>query len=110
MIEKYRIDYSSQAQKDLRDIYTYIAFSLKEKQIAKNLSHLIRREIRSLSTFPERYQKVNWEPWASSGVRQMSVKNYVIYYFVNLDLHAVKIMRIFYGGRDVEQIVNIGEG
>lgn len=106
MIEKYRIEYATRAKKDLRDIYTYISFSLMEKQTAKNLSRHIRKEIRSLDTFPERYPKVEWEPWASLGTRKMSVDRYIVYYRVDVEKKMVFVTRVVYGGRDMEHIIN----
>ena len=37
-MEKYTVIYSPEAMDDLRSIYSYIAFKLKEPDIAKNLS------------------------------------------------------------------------
>lgn len=54
---------------------------------------------------PERYERVSWEPWHSQSVRRVSVGNYMIYYLVNQGDHGVEIVRIFYGRRDVEEII-----
>jgi toxin ParE1/3/4 len=39
------------------------------------------------------------------GMRKMSVDNYVVYYLIDDQKHAVQIARIFYGGRDVEGMI-----
>jgi toxin ParE1/3/4 len=36
----------------------------------------------------------------------MPVDNYVIYYHVNLEEALVHVVRVVYGGRDVENILN----
>ena len=54
---------------------------------------------------PERYERVDWEPWYSQGVRKVPVDNYIVYYLVNGEDLSVEIVRLFYGGRDVEGIV-----
>lgn len=105
MTEKYRVVYSPEAYRDLADVYSYIAYTLKEKRTASNHLNRIRQEISSLRTFPERYSAVDWEPWASMGMRKVSVGNYVVYYQVDRVGRIVTVIRIFYGGRDVEHII-----
>lgn len=101
----YRIAYAPEAYRDLADVYSYIAFTLKEKRVASNHLRRIRAEISSLCTFPERYSAVDWEPWASMGMRKMSVGHYVVYYQTDVARKIVTVIRIFYGGRDVEHII-----
>lgn len=110
MTGKYRISYTPAAYADLGDIYSYIAFALKEKRIASNLVRRIRQEISSLRTFPERCSAVDWEPWASMGMRKLTVSHHVVYYQVNTTDQTVTVIRIFYGGRDVEHIVREEQG
>ncbi len=106
MTDKYCIHYSLAAKDDLKSIYSYIAFNLKEKQTAINQINRIRKSIKSLDTFPERYVKVDWEPWVSMEMHKLPVDNYVIYYLVDKEKHIVTIVRIFYGGQNVECMIN----
>lgn len=103
---KFKVRYSAEAQEDLKSIYAYIAFHLKERATAKNVIDEIRKEIRSLDVMPERYVRVDWEPWASMGMRKVPVGNFVVYYLVNPEACVVDVVRIFYGGRDVENILS----
>ncbi len=82
-----------------------VAFKLKERQVAKRLVERIRKEIRALNTFPERFQSVEWEPWASMGMRQLVVGNYIIYYLVDISLKQVAVSRVVYGGRNIESMI-----
>ncbi|MCD8078822.1 MAG: type II toxin-antitoxin system RelE/ParE family toxin [Lachnospiraceae bacterium] len=106
MSEQYKVVYSTAALDDLNAIYSYIAFELMAQPTAKNQVNRIRKGIRALNVFPERYAKVDWEPWASSGMHRVPVDNFVIYYLVDSETMTVTIVRIFYGGRDVETIIN----
>lgn len=106
--KKYSVAYAPEARDDLDEIYSYIAFSLQERQVAKNLTERIRREIREIPPFVESYPVVDFEPWKSMGIRRMTVKNFNVYYHVNQDEGIVTVLRIFYGGRDVEHIVADG--
>ena len=104
-MKKYYVIYSDDAIADLDEIYCYIAFHLKERRTAWNLTSKIRRYIRDLATQAEMCERVDWEPWFSMGVRRMPVGNFLVFYLPDNTSHEVKILRIFYGGRDVEHII-----
>ncbi len=108
MSKTFGVEYSPEALDDLRAIYSYIAFRLKERETASEQTGCIRREIRTLSKMPERYAPVDWEPWASMGMRKLPVGNFVVYYLVEKEKQLVSVVRIFYGGRDIENIVKEG--
>ena len=104
-MEKYTVIYSPEAMDDLRSIYSYIAFKLKEPDIAKKLVDKIRNDIRKLDEQPERYAPVEWEPWKSMGMRKLLIGNYVVLYLTDNGQKKVSITRIFYGGRNIEKII-----
>ena len=107
MMEAWRVTYSPAARDDLKTIYSYIAFQLKERQTARNQSNRIRNAIRSLDRFPNRHTAVEWEPWSSMGMRRLPVDNFLVFYLVNEEKHLVTVVRIFYGGRDIERLIQI---
>ena len=104
--EKYSVSLSLEAKEDLRSIASYISYTLKNKIAAHNQTQRIRKEIRDLNLFPKRFGLVEWEPWHSMDIHKMPVDNFVVYYLVQVDSREVIVVRIFYGGRDVERIVN----
>ena len=106
MSDAYRVVYSPEARDDLKEIYTYIAVELQAPETAEGQVNRIRKEIRSLDFMPSRYAVVDWEPWRSMGMHRVPVDNFVVYYAVNDDSRTVTVIRIFYGGRDVENIIN----
>lgn len=105
MSQRYRVQYSPSALADLRSTYSYIAFHLKEVRTAKNQVRRIRNAIADLSSFPSRYPPVLWEPWSGKELHKLPVDRYVVYYLVNDEEHMVNIVRIFYGGRDAERLL-----
>ena len=105
MSKGFYIEYSPEALEDLRAIFAYIAFQLKERESARKLTERIRREIRALSELPERYAAVDWEPWSSMGMRKLPVDHYVVFYLVDRSARNISVVRIFYGGRDIERII-----
>lgn len=106
MNKTYKVIYSPQALEDLTEIYEYIYFTLQAHIAAYKQSYRIRKMISSLDTFPARYSLVEWEPWASMKIYKVSVDNYMIFYRVDEELSTVSIIRIFYSGRNIEDIVS----
>jgi len=105
-MDQYEIVYAEEALQDLRDIADYIAIELKEQRIANTQISRIRKEIRLLSYFPNRYKTVDWEPWASRHMHQLLVDHYVVFYLVCEAAKTVHILRILYGRRDLSNIIN----
>lgn len=101
-MEKYQVSYSEDAVQDLRDIFEYIAFELKEPGIAIVQARRIRDSIRRLDIFPARNKAVEWEPWHSIGMHQMSVDHFIVFYTVSVKEFSVNVLRIFYGKRDIQ--------
>ena len=93
------------AQDDVRAIFTYIAYELKAEQAARGQVDRIRDLVRKLDTLPGRHSMVDWEPWASLGVRKVPVDNYVVFYLVDDEKRVVTVIRVFYGGRDIKGII-----
>lgn len=109
MTENYTVSYSEDALNDLREIYTYIADELLVPETATAQVGRIRKEVRSLDFMPTRYALVEWEPWHSMRMHQLPVNNFIVYYLVDDEAGTVTVVRIFYGGRDIEGIVNSHE-
>ena len=55
MSSTYTVRYAPQALDDLRNLYSYVAFSLKEPATAQKLLNRIRKAARSLDALPGRY-------------------------------------------------------
>lgn len=106
MTDKFRIVYSLVALDDLKSIYKYISEKLLAESVARKQVDRIRKSIRDLDLFPKKHKVVDWEPWKSLKMHQMSVDNYVIYYLINDEDNFVTITRIFYGGRNIEEIIS----
>ena len=105
MNDYYSVIYSEEALNDLRNIYSYISNELLGPSIAKEQVNRIRETIRNLNYLPSRNPVVNWEPWYSIGMHKITVDNYVIFYTINTSTLTVSIVRIFYSGRNIEEII-----
>lgn len=104
MSDSYSVVYSPKAKDDLKEIYSYIAFTLLVPDIAEDQVGRIRKEIRSLDFMPSRNPVVDWEPWKSMGMHKVPVDNFVVFYTVDQNRLVVMIIRIVYGGRDIMNI------
>lgn len=106
MSDTYAIIYSAEALNDLREIYSYIAFSLLVPGTAQNQVDRIRKEARSLDLMPARHKIVDWEPWKSMEMHQLPVDNYIIFYLVDDEAMEVNITRIVYARRDMPGVAD----
>ena len=60
----------------------------------------LEKEIKSLNTMPGRYPLIDREPWKSRGIRKMTVKNFLVYYFADDEAKTVWITAVVYARRD----------
>ncbi len=104
-MDSYKIIYSSEAKNDLKSVFSYIAFELKERQTAIDQTNRIREAVRALEILPNRNPAVDFEPWLSRGMRKLVVDNFLAFYIVDAIDREVQIVRIFYGGRDIKTIL-----
>ena len=97
----YTIKVTVQADNDLRNIYEYIAYELQSPENAGGQLNRIEKCIMSLKSMPERYRFYDREPWKSRGLHIVPVDNYCILYIVDNGNVTVSIMRVMYGGSDI---------
>lgn len=100
---KYKIEITKQADADLRGIYEYIAFTLYEPEVAAGQLDRIESAIMSLDEMPERFRLYEKEPWYSRGFRQFPIDNYIIFYISEIRDKTVTVIRVMYGGRDIDE-------
>ena len=102
----YEVEVSEQADRDLREIFEYIAFELQSPENAIGQLDRLEEQILSLDAMPKRYRKYEKEPWKSRGLRVLPVDNYVVLYIPDSDKKVVTILRVMYAGRDIDNQLN----
>lgn len=102
----YEIEFSEQAETDLRNIYDYIALELKSLDNSSRQLDRLEAGILKLSQMPERFREYENEPWRSRGLRMMPVDNYCVLYIPDTEKVIVYIVRVMYGGRDLDTQLN----
>ena len=99
----YQIYYSEKARNDLQSIYEYIAYELLVPETAANQVRNLTQAARSLENMPFRHPVYDFEPWKSKGIRTVTVGNYLLFYLPSEDEKRVNIVRVIYGGRNLEK-------
>lgn len=98
----YDIKITEQADKDIRGIYEYIAYELQSPENASAQLERIEQCIMSLDSMPERFRFYEKELWESRGLYIVPADNCCVLYIVDNGDMTVSIMRVMYGGRDID--------
>lgn len=98
----YSVEISEQAAKDLNGIFEYIAYELRSVQSAAGQLSRLEKGILSLDQMPERFRRYRKEPWHGRGLRMMPIDNFCVFYIPDIDRKIVSIVRVMYGGRNME--------
>ncbi|HJA73816.1 MAG TPA: type II toxin-antitoxin system RelE/ParE family toxin [Candidatus Limosilactobacillus faecipullorum] len=104
-MDNWIISYAAEARSDLIDIDSYIRFALLAPTAADRIVDKITHEVRSLSFMPNRHTVYPNEPWHDLGVRFLPVEKYLIFYYPDADKKTVKVLRILYGGRNINTLL-----
>ena len=99
----YSIVLTETAQADLSAIFRYIAVDLQSVETAIGQLSRIESAIASLDRMPERYRVYDKKKWRERNLRIMPVDNYLVFYIPTHDNLMVTVMRIMYGGRDIDR-------
>ena len=105
-MKKYEVIVSDQADQDLRGIYEYIAMELLSPDNAAGHLDRLEAAILNLDTFPEGHRLYEEEPWHSRNLRVFPVDNYVVFYIPDKDELTATVIRVIYGGRNIEEQLN----
>ena len=98
----YQVTLTPEAKHDLREIYRYIAVELQSEQNANGQLNRLEENILKLDEMPERFRVYDREPWRSRNLRVMPVDHYLVFYIPDHQSQIVTVVRVMYGGRDIE--------
>ena len=94
--ETYRGLITQTAQEHLRSNAGHIASS----QAATRLLDYLQAQIRSLAMMPARTPLADGAPARDMGIHKMTARNCRIYYRIDGQKHAVRVLAVLYGRRD----------
>lgn len=100
MEEQYEVHLTPYALHQMLEIAQYISTDLQAPETAKKWLDTMETEIGSLSFMPARIPLTEEEPWHSQGIRKMTVKNFLVYFWVEkVKLH-VWVTAVVYARRN----------
>ena len=100
MDKEYTVKVTDHALEQLQEIQQYIAFSLQAPVTAEKWRIRMKKEMASLSFFPNRVMLVEEEPWHRRGIHKMAIGNYLVYFWIDESALTVWITAVVYGSRD----------
>jgi len=105
-MKEWKVQLTRHAEIDLYGIYEYIASTLLEPVVAWNLIQRIETRITKLNTMPQKLAVYPKEPWKSRGLRRVNEGKYAVFYIPTEKNYTVTVIRIVYGGRDIDHILD----
>ena len=94
ILDNYSVKLYARANRDLEEIFKYIANNISEPLAAEKMIDALENAIANLEYFPERGAVRQNGIYANKNYRQLFVKNYVIIYKVlkeHKDVHIVTV-------------------
>ena len=98
MPESYRVVVTPGAQKHLADIRDYICLDLDSPAASKRMLDYLLSQIRSLAAFPGRVPLD--AAMGELGIHKMTVRNYLIYFWIEEQKRTVHVIAVIYGRMD----------
>lgn len=100
MDKTYNVKITFQAEEQMQEIIHYITHELKAPDAALHLLNTLENSFASLEHFPQRVALTNEEPWHTNGIHCLSVKNFLIYFWIDENNMKVQITAIIYAKRN----------
>lgn len=82
------------AQDDIEEILYYIKYKLEEPEISEKYKKLFKSAILSLMENAYFYRIVKFKSIHDYEIREMDVKNFMVFYTINLDI--VQVIAVLY--------------
>ena len=103
MPQRYKIFYTSTAERDITEKLMYIMQQYRDTALAERWYNLLCAFIQeNLTAFQAKYPLYDVEPWSSAGIRQYVTRNDVILYSVDENRSCVYIRSVCTRGRDLD--------
>ena len=93
-MDRYSVKLYPHAVRDLEDIYSYIAQTLKEPDIASDMLDVLEEAICSLEFFPERGSYRKKGVYAGKKYRQLIIRNFLIVYKIDSESKTMMVVTV----------------
>ena len=105
MAEQYQVEFLPSAQADMVEIVRYISQELFNPIAAENLAEDFVKTADSLATFPYAHEAYIPIRPLKHEYRKVSVKNYLMFFWVEEETKVVTIARVIYTARDYGKLL-----
>jgi toxin ParE1/3/4 len=105
MKSSYDVIVQEAAQRDLREIWEYLADESFAPVAAARVLDGLYHTIASLKEMPERHALISDGILRKKGVRKLPIAGYIVFYKVNNEEKSVAVLRILHGKQDWEYIL-----
>lgn len=100
-MSRYKVRVYSRVEKDLDEIYDYIAYEKLNPESASEQVERIKAAIFDLEENPESHQKRQVGRYSDGRYRQLLIDNYVVIFYVDNGSNTVFVVTVQYQGRDI---------
>ena len=105
MESKWSCKLTRNAEADLDSILRYLAVELANPNAAAAFADKLQAAMEEARTFPESGSLVINEYLPNTGVRKKVIGNYLMYYLPDPAEETVSVLRIVYGRRNIDEIL-----
>ena len=102
---KYAYSFAPKARTDLEDVLRYIEEELSNPKAAVDMAKTFFEKIDTLRASPLSGRKIDNEYVLDQNLRKFFVGKYIVFYKPDEDNRTIIIVRIIYGGRNVDDIL-----
>lgn len=97
---RYKVLFTTAAERDLNRTLEYIEFSLFNPSSADALLEKVEVEVSKLAEFPRMYSVVQDDVLRAWGVRFVKINNYLAFFVISEEDNTVYVIRFLYGKRN----------
>ena len=106
MLCRYHYYISDDAVIDLEQTLDYIRDTLCNPTAASNLYKAVNQAIENICTFPYACPDCSYYYIDAPTIRHKVIKNYIIFFEINEEDHAITILRFLYNKQNISQILS----
>ena len=104
-MKTYKVVITSYAKGQMQEIKDYIKDELVNPDAARNLLTEMREHIKKLAYVADSIKRIEEEPWGSHGVRKTIVKNFYVYFWIDVENIVVYIIAVTYAKRNQKKVL-----
>ena len=102
-MKKYIVEISETAEQDLKDIISYLKYSLTGDFIADKYKILFKQELKDLENIAGSMPVLSEDLTGHKNIRKVNVRNYIIFYIVDEENFRALVLRIGHAFMDWEK-------